>query len=301
MYTGSKNMSAGAFRGLAALCLAVALLVGAASASGVFLRGDGGMARGMSIRGESFDYATGGVYRWNAQRVVSEGVGWDFFTLFIAFPAMLFAVPLVARGSFRGRLFAAGLLAYFLYQYLEYATYWAYGPLFLLYILIFSSSLWGLVWLVSGIDVPSLPGRFSDRFPRRGMAALCFILSAVLLVMWLSMIVKSMGGKTDGVLLGETTLVVQAYDLGLVIPLAVFTGVMALRRRPWGYFLSSVFVVKAVAMASAICAMLVSAWNVEGRLEAVPFAIFASAAAAALALGIKMYRNVVRNEVNGEQ
>jgi hypothetical protein len=45
-------------------------------------------------------------------------------------------------------------------------------------------------------------------------------------------------------------------------------------------------------MASAICAMLLSAWAVEGRLEAGGFAFFAAAAVAALWLEIKMYRAV---------
>lgn len=51
-----------------------------------------------------------GVYAYNAQRVVAEGVGWDIVTLVLAEPALLVVVPLVAQGSFRGRLFAAGLL-----------------------------------------------------------------------------------------------------------------------------------------------------------------------------------------------
>ena len=49
----------------------------------------GGTAQAVSVRGERFAYATSGVYRYNAQRIVAEGIGWDVVTLFGAVPAML--------------------------------------------------------------------------------------------------------------------------------------------------------------------------------------------------------------------
>ncbi len=275
---------------MAALCLAIALLAGAASAAGVFLRGDGETGQTTSLRGESYRYAANGVYKWNAERVVAEGVGWDIFTLFLAVPALAAAAFLVAKGSFRGRLFAVGMLGYFFYQYLEYATYWAYGPLFLLYVAIYGASLGGMAWILSSLGLKDMAYRFSENFPRKGMAGLCFGMSfALVFVMWLPLVLRSMGGDIEGVLLGQTTLVVQAFDLGLIVPLAVFTGVAILRRRPVGYLLSAVFVVKAVAMAGAITAMLLSAWKVEGRLEVPPFLFFGGATLFALWLLVRMY------------
>ncbi len=109
---------------------------------------------------------------------------------------------------------------------------------------------------------------------------------------WLERIRAALGGAVE-VLQGQTTLVVQALDLGLIVPLAVFTAVAAITRRPVGFLLCSTLVVKAFAMAAAICAMLIGAWAVEGRLEVAPFALFAAAAAASLVLGIRMYRSVL--------
>lgn len=279
--------------GMVALCLVIAVLAGVTAAAGVFLRGSGASAQAVSVRGEPFEYATDGVYRYNAQRVVAEGVGWDIFTLFFAVPALLATQPWLARGSLRARLFAVGLLGYFFYQYLMYAVTWAFGPLFLAFIAIYALSLVGILWLVSSIGIADLASRASARFPRRGMAILCFILAFALVAMWLQRIAAGLGGDLAGaMLLGQTTMVVQALDLGLVVPLAIFTGVTAWRKRPVGYLLSSVVVVKAVAMASAICAMLLSAWATEGRFEAGGFAFFAAAAVASLCLGIQMYRSI---------
>ncbi|WP_148314540.1 hypothetical protein [Sorangium cellulosum] len=56
------------------LCLGIALLAALAAAAGVFFRGDGATAAAVSIRGEHYAYATTGVYRYNAERLVAEGI-----------------------------------------------------------------------------------------------------------------------------------------------------------------------------------------------------------------------------------
>jgi hypothetical protein len=262
----------------------------------VFFRGDGSVETVISPRGESYQMVVTGVYRYNAQRIVAEGIGWDVFTLFAAVPALLLCLIWLSRGPTRGtlraRLFALGVLSYLFYQYLMYSVAWAFGPLFLLFVVIFAISLVAIVRIVATIDMDELGSCTGTRFPALGMGIFSLAIAALLVVMWLARIVAAMNGKLDGILLGQTTLVVQALDLGLVVPLAIFTGVTALRRRRIGYLLSSVVVIKGVAMAAAICAMLIAAWIVEGTLEIVPFVIFAAATTVALWLAFRIYRSV---------
>lgn len=275
--------------GLVALCLGIALLAAIAAAAGVFLRGTGGFTPVVSVRGEHYDMATTGVYAYNARRLVAEGVGWDMVTLVLAVPALLLALPGLRRDSLAARLFAIGILAYLFYQYLMYAVAWALGPLFLPFIALYALSLVAMGWIITTIPLAGLPGRFSERFPRRGMAVLSFLLAALLLAMWLARIGAALRGGIEGVLLGQTTLVVQALDLGLMVPLALLTGVTAWRGRPLGYLLSPAVAVHAFAMATAICAMLLAAWSFEGRLEVPPLVIFAAAALASAWLAVRMY------------
>lgn len=283
--------SRGKMIGAGWLCAAVGAMMAAAAAAGVFARGDGALLTATSIRGEQFTYTTTGVYAYNAARVVAEGVGWDWFSLVVAAPALLAAAPRVARGSLRGRLFALGLLGYAFYQYLMYATTWALGPLFPLFIALYAASLAGIVWIVSTIPLASLAAAFGERFPRRGMAILSGTMGLVLVAMWASRIAAGLRGEAR-VLEGMTTLVVQALDLGLVVPLCLWTAVTAWRARPIGYLLSAVLVVKGLAMASAIVAMLLSAWAVEGTLEVPPLVLFGGAALAMGWLGVRMYASV---------
>lgn len=276
-----------------ALCLTIALLTGITAGAGIFLRGDGTFETVTSVRGEQYEMAPSGVYAFNAERVVAEGVGWDIFTLFFAVPALLLTLPSLARGSLRDRLFVLGLLGYLFYQYLMYAVTWAFGPLFLLFVAIYALSLVAIVFIVATIPVSKLPERFSKRFPRRGMATLCFMLAGLLLVMWLGRLIPAYQGQIDGVLEGQTTFVVQALDLGLIVPLALFTGVTVQRGNAVGYLLASTVVVKAFAMATAINAMLLSAWAYEGALEIVPLVIFGATIVATIWLGIRIYSSML--------
>jgi len=208
----------------------------------------------------------------------------------VTVPALVVAAVLVARGSFRGRLFALGLLGYFFYQYLEYAVTWAFGPLFLLFVVIYAASLVGMVWIGIGIAREGAARRFSERFPRRRWAVLNVVMASLLTLLWVQRVATALAGDlAPGGLTSETTMTVQALDLGLVVPTSVFIAVLAWRRSPAGYMLAAAYAVTFVAMASAIVGMLLSAWAVEGALAVPPVAIFGLAAAAAVALGARMY------------
>ncbi len=280
---------------LAGYCLLIAALAGVAAAIGIFLRGSGASASATSIRGEQYRYATDGVYAFNAVRVVAEGVGWDAVTLFLAVPVIAVAAVFVARGSLRGRLVALGILGYFAYQYLMYAVFWALGPLYPLFVLLYPLSLVGIAWIWSTIDAAALVDGSAKGFPRRSLVAFGFVAAALLLAMWIPRITTGLAGDVAGAgLLGTPTLTVQAFDLGLVVPLALATSILVWLRRPAGHLLAALFSVKAVTMAGAILAMLVSAALVEGKLEVVPFAIFALVTVFAGWLAVGVLRSAPR-------
>jgi hypothetical protein len=274
---------------MAVLCAAIAIAAGTAAGAGVLVRG-GGTITVTSVRGETYEMASDGVYAFNAMRVVAEGIGWDVFTLVVAVPALLLASIWVARGSFRGRLVATGLLGYFAYMYLEYAVTWAFGPLFPAFIAIYGASLVGIVWFGAELARDGLTDRFTQAFPRRSWAALSVGMAFLLTVLWVERIVQGLSGPVT--LHGETTLTIQALDLGLVVPASVIIAILALRRLPFGLAAAAAFAVTFTALCAAIGSMLVSAWLVSGVLELVPIVVFALAAVGGLVIGLRMYAAV---------
>jgi len=275
----------------AVLCAVVALLAGVASALGVFARGDGTFTTVTSARGEIYEVAANGVYADNARQLVAEGIGWDVFTLIVAVPLLLVGAALVARGSFRGALLAAGMLGYSAYMYLEYAVTWTFGPLFGLFVGICAGSLAGLFGVGAMVAAAGVRERFSDAFPARAWAGLSIGMAFLLTVLWIGRIAEGLAADTP-VLHGETTMTVQALDLGLVAPVSVSLAILALRRVPAAQAAAAAFAVTFVAMSAAIASMMVSAWVVTGVLALPPIVIFTAAALAGGWLAARMFRSV---------
>ena len=296
---GGRTMTCQSTRVVVIICASVAILCAAASGFGLLAAGNTSYKEFLSPRGEAYRLAMSGVYAYSPEGLVAEGVGWDFFTLVFVVPVLIVLLPFMAMGSARIRVMIVGVLGYTFYQYLMYAIGWAFGPLFLVHVAIVSLSLIGLVLVVGSIDLVDLAEGIGPGFPIRGMATLSFSLAAGLTALWLSRIVTAYSSGVAGILEGQSTFVVQALDLGLMVPLAAMTGILALRRRPVGYLLSAAVIVKAVAMAGAICAMLIAEYLAGGTLDFVPLILFATVAATALWLAIRMYRNIPNGRVNG--
>lgn len=277
----------------ALLALAVALLGAIGAACGVFLRGDLATIRFTTIRSEVVDVVADGLYRFNGIAVAAEGVGWDAVTLLFVVPALLLMLPGVWHGALRPRLVAAGLLVYFVYQGIEYAMFLAFGPLFPVYVGTFAVAGSALAVLASTFDLGALAGAVDvGRFPRRAVAGLGVFMAVLLAAMWLPMVLLNLTATTVDALDGATTLVVQALDLGFLVPLGLFTAVLVWQRAAAGYLLASVIVVKAVAMASAIVAMLLVEAAETGELMVPPILIFAVTAVASAAIGWRAFRAV---------
>jgi len=275
------------------LCLIIILLAGVASVLGIISGSKTDYRIVTSVRGEKYKMIASGLYKYNSQRMVAEGIGWDYFTLIFALPMLLLLLPRIYKNSLRAKLFAVGLLAYVFYQYFMYALGWAFGPLFPLFILIYSFSLICVIWIISTIDITELSQKINDSFPRKSIAFLCFFVAVLIFFMWLKRIAVGLQGDLqEGMLLGQTTMVIQALDLGLIVPFAVFTGIFIIRRKEIGYLLSPVLLVKAIAMSGAIMAMLISAWIAEGGLDITPFVLFLIIFIISIILGVKTFQSI---------
>lgn len=279
------------------LLFCIGLGVAIASGAGIFLRGEPVTREAVSIRGERYEYRDSGVYQYTSDRVVAEGIGWDLVTLGLAVPtfflvlARFLGLSRSNEDDGRVRLLLLGILFYFLYQYLEYAMYWALGPLFPLHVFLFSASLFAILALLSKISIEMLPARFDQSFPSRGIAILSGFVAVVLLLMWVPFVIEAIQGKIEGKLYGSTTLVVQALDLGLIVPLVLWTTYATWKKQAVGYLLSFIVGVKGVLMGAALCAMLLNVWGTTGKLEVVPLVLFGAVMLVSGYLLVRIYRS----------
>ena len=141
----------------------------------------------------------------------------------------------------------------------------AYNSFFLLYVALFTMSLYAFILSLMAIDVQSLPEHFSPRLPRGWIAGVLFAVGGFLTLAWLGRIGSPLMQGVDPALENTTTLVIQAMDLALIAPLAILAGILLLRRNAWGYLLASVAILKGLTMALAVSAM-----GINMALQGVP-------------------------------
>lgn len=144
-----------------------------------------------------------------------------------------------------------------------------------MYVALFSLSLWAFILSMLCFDVGALPQHVSPRFPRRSIAGVLFAAGGFLLLAWLGRIVPSILGNQPPIgLESNTTLFIQVLDLGLIVPLAVLAGVLLLRRRPLGYLLASVVVMKFLTLRIAVSAMGINMLLVGVAVSPVELIVF---------------------------
>ena len=253
-----------------------------------------------TVRGQVAVFQGSGLYRYDPVVVVREGVIWDVINLCIGLPLLAAAVILALRGSLRGRLLLGGLLAYFFYVYLMYATMMAFNPLFLVYVAVFSLSLVGFFLNMSRVEIAALPSHFSERFPRAVFIVFSLLLSAALLLLWIGRIIPiMMTGQFPEELAGVGTLETQALDLGLIVPLALSSAILLWQRSPWGYFLTSVAITFGFMMFITIPAWIVVPLIREGTVNLVEGIPFFLLCLIGLVLVVLFYRSVAGHKGSG--
>jgi len=252
-------------------------LVLAATATGAFYETLGAPIEFVTVRGEKATFQGSGLYQYDPASLANEGIIWDTINLFVGLPLFAFAIYLAARHSLRGRLLLGGLLCYFFYVYLMYATMMAFNRLFLAYVMIFSLSMVAFILNMQDIDVSRLPSQVSVRFPRRLFAGYAITLSVALIALWSRLILSMMiPNQFPPELAGMNTLETQALDLGLIVPLALATGILLMRGSPWGYLLTAISVTHGGMMFITIPTWIAVPLILDGNIklvEAVPFLI----------------------------
>lgn len=286
--TVSQSTVAQPSNAVTTLVILILLLAVVAAATGIFYRGTGsGPFEYTTPRGETVMVYGQGIYRYDGTDLVAQAVAQDYVTLLLAVPLLAVAFVLYRRDSLRGKLLLAGTLAYFLYTYTSLTFGAAFNALFLVYVAIFSASLFAFMMVLLSVEQRSLPKVFGDRLPRRSIAVFLFFSAGFLLLAWLGRAAPAIfSGTTPVGLSTSTTLFIQALDLGIIVPVMILAGVQLLQRRPFGYLLTSVALLKFATMGIALDAMIVNQYLAGVPLSVAEVAIFSLISIVAVVMAV---------------
>ncbi len=230
----------------------------------------------IAVTGEKVSIYGSGLYAHDSVSMVAQGLASDVITLFVAVPVTFLALFFSLKKSFKADLVLTGMLGYFLYTYASYAFLWNYNDLFIVYVSIMSLSFFAFVIKMTSFDLSSFKTHFKAPFKAKSILGFQWLVIIMVGLLWLSKLAPTWvsSGPPQG-LEHYTTLVIQALDLGFIIPTALISALSLAGRRPLGYLLSSIILIKGIALLSSITAMAINMMLAGVTTSFVEIGIFA--------------------------
>lgn len=224
------------------LSIMVAIIAGIATASGIFSRDGSGSYVYHSIRGEDVVIYGKGLYNHMSADVAIQGIAQDYITLFLAVPALLFGLHLVRKHAPRGLLMVTGILAYFLVTYLFYTAMAMYNIMFLAYVTLPSLSFFGFILSMLTLNNTGITDLLGPEKLLQNAGTFLVLNSLMVTFLWLNIILPPLfdGSIYPKALQHYATLTVQGFDLGLLLPIGIVSGVLAIQKHRCGYLFTTV-------------------------------------------------------------
>lgn len=141
-----------------------------------------------------------------------------------------------------------------------------YNYLFLLYAALLALSFFGLATVLLSFDTKQLKAKYLCEKPIRFAAKFLIFNVTMIALLWLSVIVPPMlnGTLYPDELNHYTTLIVQGMDLGLLLPIALVSAILLLKKKDIGYLLVPVYTVFLSILMTALTAKLI-AMGLQGQ------------------------------------
>jgi hypothetical protein len=278
------------------LSFAIILLSVLAAGIGLFWQNGGNAFTVQNTHGESIRMFGQGLYAYDTYFQATINKGTDIATLFVAVPLLIVAVVLCRRPEIKHRFFLTGVLCYFLYYSISISFGIAYNSLFLVYLLLFSASLYAFIFSFAGIVSETLADKIAPGMPRRGIAVF-LVFAGLSVFVWLFDIIGSMvSGKPPQGIAIYTTQPTYFLDLGIIASAAFAGSTLLFCKNKQGYPLAAVLLtlnslIGIVVIAQTIVQMQMRIPISAGQMIAY-VGIFAVMSGFAIVLNCRLLKNL---------
>jgi hypothetical protein len=216
-----------------------------------------------------------GLYR-DAEWIKNAWFGNDVVTLVIAVPLLALALWFARKGSVRAVILWMGLLSFLLYNYAFYLFGAAFNWFFLLYVALFSLSMYALILGLGNLDVAAIVKEVQWKASFKWISIFLVFISLPLAIVEGS---QCIGFITHGKV-PEAPALIFALDLSMVVPITALAALLLWRKHPWGYLLGTIMLVKAFAYGLVLCVTTaaVVSFSTNGKWDPLmPFYVFVAA------------------------
>lgn len=182
----------------------------------------------------------------------------DLTVLVVGIPVLVVGLRYAMRGSTRGRVVWLGVLAFMTYVWASVGVQVTFNDLFLVYVALFSLSLFTLVGGLVTTDAEAVRRSVEGRISPPVYGAFLVVIAVGLAALWLSEIVPALLDGTVPLAVreeGPQAIFSHFLDLGVVVPAILLSAVWLVRRRTWGYVFAGVVLVLGATLSVPISLM----------------------------------------------
>ncbi|MCF7859394.1 MAG: hypothetical protein K9N07_08780 [Candidatus Cloacimonetes bacterium] len=242
------------------LVVFIIVLSALTSSLGIFSNDGSGTYQYESIRRQIVDIYGKGIYQHMSSDVAVQGIAQDYITLFAAIPLLLISLIGFRKKSKRAHFLLVGTLGYFLVTYLFYITMAMYNIMFLAYAALLASTFFSFILSLKQLSNFNIFEAFSVKTPNRFVGWFLITNSISIAILWLGVIIPPLikGTIYPVELQHYTTLIVQGFDLGLLLPICFVTGILLVRKKPGGYLYATIYIVFLSIMMTALTAKIIA-------------------------------------------
>jgi hypothetical protein len=224
--------------------------------------------------------------------------GTDFVIICVAIPLLIFALILDRkRKNVKVRILLVASISVFTYYSISIAFGVTYNFLHLVYIALFSLSLFGLIISINSVDLKLLKNSIADTLPFKAINIFLVFTGIALIVAWLPDIIGYLVNGNSLVLIEVyTTSVTYVLDMGIIAPAAIICMYLIKKGTGMGYVLLSILLT--VCIVIGIMLPMQTLFQIQAGIT-IPFvavvtkiASFVMLAILALYLNVRLFKNI---------
>ena len=242
------------------LVILITFFSAGAASTGIFSGSGPGYFQFESIRGETVTIYGKGLYRHMSADVAIQGIAQDYVTLFIGIPLLILGLWGYRKGSIRHHFLLTGVVGYFFVTYLFYMAMAMFNELYLVYVTLMGLTFFALIHLITSAELRSSISSFSSKTPVKFTGGFLIFNAFAIGMMWLGRIVPPL---LDGSVYPQgvqhyTTMIVQGFDLGLLLPISFVSGRLLMQKKPVGYLTATPYIVFLAILMTALTAKIIA-------------------------------------------
>ena len=193
-----------------------------------------------NVNGETVELFGNGLYATESLFKTPINKGTDAIILFVVVPIFLITTLLLKKDNKKTKLLHLGLVGCFLYYSASISFGVSYNILFLVYIILFSASLFQLIISIVEIDKGKYDEEVISALPHKGLV-IYLVLAGMSVFVWLIEIITSIVSRMPPSIIGmNTTEPTFVIDIGIIAPTCFLTAILVYKRKQLGYILSVV-------------------------------------------------------------